>query len=78
MDFCLNPEPLLAVVLTYLYIAQLLAEFSFESDAQLRAGLFFFFCEPLFGQQGIVLDCMWKLPALYKLLKWSLLSSSNL
>lgn len=43
MDFCLNPEPLLAVVLTYLYTAQLLAEFSFESDAQLRAGLFFFF-----------------------------------
>lgn len=41
MDFCLNPELLLAVVLTYLSSAQLLAEFSFGSDAQLRAGLLF-------------------------------------
>lgn len=40
MDFCLNPELLLAFVLTHLSSVQLSAEFSFESDAQLRAGLF--------------------------------------
>lgn len=40
MDFCLNPELLLAFVLTHLSDARLSAEFSFESDAQMRAGLF--------------------------------------
>lgn len=42
MDFCLNPELLLAFVLTHLSSAQLSDEFAFESDAQLRDGLFFF------------------------------------
>lgn len=41
MDFCLNPELLLPFVLTHLSNARLSEEFSFESDAQLRAGLFF-------------------------------------
>lgn len=64
MDFCLNPELLLAFVLTHLSSAQLSDEFAFESDAQLRAGLLFssFFCELLFGQQGIILDYIRKLP----------------
>lgn len=68
MDFCLNPELLLAFVLTHLSSAQLSSEFVFEfvfeSDAQLRAGLLFssFFCELLFGQQGIILDYIRKLP----------------
>lgn len=40
MDLCLNSELPLAFVLTHLFNAQLSAGFSFESDAQLRAGLF--------------------------------------
>lgn len=39
MDLCLNSELPLAFVLTHLFNTQLSAGFSFESDAQLRAGL---------------------------------------